>query len=405
MVTENSEFGKMATMQAEQPLMEADRDPWADAGDEVEMIFDDMEDQAIHRATLRPTSTMFAPNHQSRGYLDYLSFLGDYEKSPVPAPADAVAGRMSALAKLENRRTSSTKYDHAPPQISLTPAGRQLSYRFERQSAIMRHRRFSRTGIPRNSMFVVTTDIDRTTARDSLEKEDPVDPDEEFVVSVDNAPKIFKVLVDYFPGMPKKWLLVLGSICSVGHGVLTPMWSKYIAVLMAFVSYGGTDTAELTKTSLIVVAITVANSVALVGQYFFFDNMSAYWVSRLRQTVYEKVMSQPQAWFDKRSNSPGRLVQILIKDVEDMKAILATVIGRSITAGVMVVVGIAWAMAIGWKLTMVGFAVGPVFAVVIVISSRVNTIFEARNKEAREQVSRTFYEVSQVGVSPAMCLS
>lgn len=398
MSADDSEFGKLATMQAEQPLQEADRDPWADADEEVEMILEDVDQRATRRMTLRPATMQIAPNHQSRGFLDYLSFMGDGEKHSFPNVVDPVGARTSALAKLEARRTSETNsyqlsLSSAVQPPSLGYAGRQLSYRFQRQSSVP-HGRLSRTGIPRQSMFVVTTDP-KVGFEEEKDRVDEVDPDAEFVVSIDNAPRVTNVLRKYFPGMPKKWLIVLGAVCSVGHGVLTPLWSKYIAVLMAYVSYGTIDTAEVTKTSLIVVGITVANSVALGGQYFFFDNMSAHWVSKLRKSVYDKVLSQPQSWFDRRSNSPGRLVQILIKDVEDMKAILSTVIGRSITAGSMIIVGIAWAMAIGWKLTMVGLAVGPIFGIVIVISAKVNTILEARNKEAREQVSRTFYEVSQ----------
>lgn len=396
--TDNSEFGKLATMQAEQPLLKEDTDIWADAGEDVEMILEDVDRRATRRMTLRPTTMQIAPTHQSRGYLDYLSLIGDSEKNTLATTTDAVGARTSALAKLEARRTSETNSYHQsfssalqPPNISYT--GRQLSHRFQRQSAMAR-RHLSRTGIPRHSMFVVTTDP-KVRSDEEKESVDDFDPDAKFVVTIDNAPKVTKVLRNYFPGMPRKWLIVLGAICSVGHGILTPLWSNYIAVLMAYVSYGATDTAQVTKTSLIVVGITIANSVALSGQYFFFDNMAAHWMIKLRKSVYDKVLSQPQSWFDRRTNSPGRLVQILIKDVDDMKAILSTVIGRSITAVSMIVAGITWAMVTGWKLTLVGLAVGPVFAIVIVISARVNTGLEAKNKEAREQVSRTFYEVSR----------
>lgn len=398
MSTDDSEFGKMATMQAEQPLPEADRDPWADAGEEIEMILDDVDQRATRRVTLRPSSMQIAPSHQSRGYLDHNTFIGNNEKTSFPISTDKVGARVSALAKLEARRTSEARLYRDSFSSTLQPpglssVGRRLSYRFERQSAVLQHR-LSRTGIPRHSMFVVTTGL----KVDSPEKKGRVeefDPDAEFVVSVENAPKVMKILLKYFPGMSKKWLFVLGAICSIGHGVITPLWSKYIAILMTYVSYAPIAPAQVTKTSVIVVGITIANSVALGGQYFFFDIMSAYWISKLRKVVYEKVLSQPQSWFDRRSNSPSRLVQILIKDVEDMKAILSTIIGRGTTAGTMMIAGIAWAMATGWKLTLVGLAVAPILAFNVIISSRVNAILEARNKEAREQVSRTFYEVSQ----------
>lgn len=410
MVTDNSEFGKLATLQAEQPLAEKDMDPWAEADQEVEMILEDIDQQDSWRKTMRRSTMQIAPAHQSRGYLDYLTFIDEQEK-PMPAVSSygsASGSRASALAKLEDRQASHTNRSLDPPPLPWTAErrfssmGRQISTRFERQS-VTYNRHMSRNGLPRYSMFIVTTNADGKMA-DQKDMEQ-TDADEAFVATIDNAPKIYRVIMDYFPGMPRKWLLVLGSICSIAHGVMTPLWSKYIAELMANVSYGGTDTSAITKTSIIVLGITIANSVSLTGQSFLMHNMSAHWVSSLRTLVYQKVLSQPQSWFDKRSNSPSRLVQVLIKDVDDMKEILSTIIGRSITAVVMVVVGLAWAMAIGWKLTLVGVAVGPVFAIMVIFSSRVNTLLEAKNKEAREQVSRTLYEVSLVFFIPLLNMS
>ncbi|KAJ9107043.1 hypothetical protein QFC19_002912 [Naganishia cerealis] len=410
MVTENSEFGKLATMQAERPLLETDRDPWEEADDEVEMILEDIDQQDSWRKTMRRSTMQIGPSHQSRAYLDYLSYIDDHEKSSsaVLSYGSSSGSRASALAKLEERGKTHVNRPSNPARTTYQPdrrfstMGRQLSARFERQS-VTYSRHLSRNGFPRRSMFIVSTDTNGEMTEPKTV--DETDPDEAFVVTIDNAPKLHRVLMDYFPGMPRKWLLVFGSICSIAHGVLTPLWSKYIAGLMAYVSYGGTDTSGITKTSLIVLGITLANAISLAGQHYFLQSMSAHWVSGLRTTVYEQVLSQPQSWFDKRSNSPSRLVQVMIKDVDDMKEILSTIIGRSITAGVMIVVGISWAMAIGWKLTMVGLAVGPVFAIMIVISTRVNTVFEARNKEAREQVSRTLYEsVANVRSIRAMAL-
>ncbi|KAJ9120743.1 hypothetical protein QFC22_002674 [Naganishia vaughanmartiniae] len=410
MVTENSEFGKLATLQAEEPILERDRDPWEEADQEVEMILENIDQEDSWRKTMRRSTMNIGPAHPSRGYLDYLSFIDDQEKPIGPASSygSASGSRVSALATLEERRTSDINRPQDPPRLPFlterrySTIGRQLSIRFERQS-VTHNRRISRNGLPRHSMFIVTTNADGEMV-DSKAK-DTIDPDEAFVATIDNAPKLYRVIMDYFPGMPKKWLLVVGSICSVAHVVMTPLWSKYIAGLMAEVSYGGADTSGITKTSVIVIGITIANAVSLTGMSFFMETMGAHWMSGLRTLGYAKVLSQPQSWFDKRSNSPSRLVQVLIKDVDDMKEILSTIIGRSITAGVMVVVGLAWAMAIGWKLTLVGLAVAPIFALMVVVSSRVNTGLEATNKEAREQVSRTLYEsVANVRSIRAMAL-
>ena len=106
------------------------------------------------------------------------------------------------------------------------------------------------------------------------------------------------------------------------------------------------------------------------------------------------VVRQPQTWFDQRENAASRLVQTLIKDAEDMRPLMSVVIGKSCTIGVMLCVGLSWAMSIGWRVTLVGLAVGPVFALAITTGSYFINKMEAGNKTAREDLSRMFYEVS-----------
>lgn len=115
----------------------------------------------------------------------------------------------------------------------------------------------------------------------------------------------------------------------------------------------------------------------------------------LRAKAFGLVIAQPQPWFDRRENGSSRLVHTLVKDAEDMKPMVSTIIGHSTMVVVMIVAGIAWAMVTGWKLTMVGLAVAPIFALITILQSRIIGLLEAKNKFSREQVSRTFYEVSQ----------
>lgn len=60
-------------------------------------------------------------------------------------------------------------------------------------------------------------------------------------------------------------------------------------------------------------------------------------------------------------------------------------------------VGLIWALVRGWELTFVGFAVAPVFATVMAFQTKLVAGCEMRNKNAREDVAKGFYEVRNSG--------
>ncbi|QRW13275.1 ABC transporter [Ceratobasidium sp. AG-Ba] len=71
----------------------------------------------------------------------------------------------------------------------------------------------------------------------------------------------------------------------------------------------------------------------------------------------------------------------------------------------MVTVGLVWAMVMGWQLTLVGIAVGPVFGFVMVMQVRISGGIELRNKRAREEVSKQYYNaVANVRAIRAMAM-
>jgi ATP-binding cassette subfamily B (MDR/TAP) protein 1 len=60
----------------------------------------------------------------------------------------------------------------------------------------------------------------------------------------------------------------------------------------------------------------------------------------------------------------------------------------------MLSVGLVWALCWGWQLTLVGLAVAPVFAFVMALQTRLVSKCQIRNKRAKEEVAKSYYEVS-----------
>jgi ATP-binding cassette subfamily B (MDR/TAP) protein 1 len=412
---ENSEFGIMATVQAQVPFPAEDRDPW-ETGEGIEIMVEDDTSMRAPYLSLRPNARQsIRPQsvYKSNGYSAYLDILSDYHRSTVFAPSDASSKRVSTLMvpgqRLSHRHSMLAVPNRlqAGSPLNVNRPGSSMSRRpeyledeqgfvdilekkaneypaLETQSPRIRNRRKWDASDEEASDIQIKIDGPEALP----------DAQDSFIQPSTAPPSIPRLLVRHFRGIPQKYLGVLGLIGAVGHGILTPMWAKEIAILMSTVSVGGDNVSYISSQSLRVLGITIADASALAGQYFFLEKMAGEWVGGLRAKAYNLVVAQPQAWFDHRENGSSRLVQILTKDAEDMMPMISTIIGQSTMVVVMIVAGIAWALVTGWKLTLIGMAVMPAFAVITLVQSKVLAILEARNKLAREQVARTFYEVS-----------
>lgn len=207
-------------------------------------------------------------------------------------------------------------------------------------------------------------------------------------------PGLFSLLKLYFPSLPAKPLLLLGCIGSIGHGATTPIWSFFLSKLMAIVGAGGADTTSLTKYGLIVLGLCAAQGLSNCVQEYSLVGLSARWTHMVRGVAMHKLITQDKAFFDLSPNSPSRLVQTLIKDADDARTIMSQVIGKAVTMVTMIGLGLIWAMTVDWRLTLIGLALGPIFAGFMAVNSWFIGNIESACKIAREEVGRVFYEVS-----------
>jgi ATP-binding cassette, subfamily B (MDR/TAP), member 1 len=208
-----------------------------------------------------------------------------------------------------------------------------------------------------------------------------------------NSSSILRVMVSWFPTVPHKRIFVVGILTSLGHGVITPVWSKYLAELMGLVAAGGTDQSALLRSSAIALVLSIADGLCVGTSFIALEIVAYHWVTNLRQESFRLVLAQDKAWHDQSENSPATIVQSLIKDGDDMIPLVSTIPGHFLTAVTMIAVGIIWALIVGWKLTLVGVAILPVFGGAIGAQFMLLNKIELRNKRMREEVARIFYEV------------
>ena len=213
--------------------------------------------------------------------------------------------------------------------------------------------------------------------------------------STETPISFFKLLRDIYPTLPHKFFIFLGFFIAAASGAVTPVFSFVLSKLFVQVSAGAQDASLIKIFGGIVLALAAMDGLLLGLKYFILEKIAISWVNRLRIFCFRLILLQDKTWFDKvdGSNGPIKLVQILIKDGDDARSLLATVIPQAIVVIVMLGTGLLWAMIRGWQLTLVGMAIAPLFVVTMAVQTNLVAKCELRSKRAREQVAKEYYEV------------
>ncbi|KAF8452773.1 P-loop containing nucleoside triphosphate hydrolase protein [Boletus edulis BED1] len=205
------------------------------------------------------------------------------------------------------------------------------------------------------------------------------------------APGLIATLRRVYPTIPAKHFLFLGLFACLLSGAMTPIFSFLLSRLMFEVS-ANPGAASINSYGAFVFGIAAIDGLVIGLKYFLMESSAIRWVTRLRNTAYSCVLSQDKAWFDSPAHSPAALAQALIEDADDARALVAVVMGQFVVVIAMMGVGLVWAMVWGWQLTLVGIAIGPVFVGVMAVQAGLVAKCEVRNKRAREDVARVYYE-------------
>ena len=313
----------------------------------------------------------------------------------VPAPSAAVPAALpSANSNRFSLQFTPTSPTMCGSPLSLAPSMVEDDLAFEKDKAAMQ--RSATLASQRRSH-----DRKRRPTRDVCLDSVIIEKAEEAAPAAEAAPasqdaeiSFFRLIRDIFPTIPNKPLLFLGIAVCLASGTVTPVFSYLLSRLFFEVSNGARDVSVINIYGGIVLAIAAADGLLIGLKIFIMENAAMNWVTRIRDLCYRKVLAQDKKWFDRPENAPVRLVQVLIKDGDDARSLIASVLGQSLVVVAMLGVGLIWALVRGWQLTLVGFAIAPVFAGVMALQSNLVAKCEVRNKRAREEVAKQYYDVS-----------
>ncbi|KAG8877670.1 hypothetical protein FRB97_003197 [Tulasnella sp. 331] len=209
----------------------------------------------------------------------------------------------------------------------------------------------------------------------------------------------------FFPTIPNKLVIAFGMLLCLVNGAMTPLFSVALANLMNQVGSGANDVHLVAFWGKIVLFIALADGVSAGTRFFVMENAAMHWVAKLRIDAYNLVLEQDKTFFDDPEHNAGKIVQRIIKDGDDIRSLIGSVLSQGLVTVTMILVGFLWALVLGWQLTLVGFAIAPVFGLAMAGQSILMSKFELRSKRAREKVEKRYFDtVSSVRAIRSMAL-
>jgi len=194
--------------------------------------------------------------------------------------------------------------------------------------------------------------------------------DKEVIVDFDEQhPSIWSVMRSIYPTVPRISLIFFSLVTCCLSGTMTPIFSFLLSHLLFEVSIGAQDVSNINKFGAILVGIAAINGILLGTKYFIMEICGMSWVPRIQSTALYNIIVQDKKWFDHPENVASRMVQVLVKDGEDARDLVAVVWGQCCVVFSMLCVGLVWAFIRGWQVTLIGVGLAPVFAACMAVQS------------------------------------
>ena len=431
------EFQRMATLQEESGGVAAkDEDTWSITAarrhiEDEEKILASQYERSPSAEAVRRESMAIHPVTLSNWMFEAVSDLTRRASAQLPSAmvAERETTRLSRYVPMaaftgdlppapRQRRPSTLAVDISVPSPAVTTISRRLSLQFSPASPVYTFNLSGSTlhedsdsedekrALNRGTTAVSRRRQDSTSSKRKRKRWDnitlqPVKNATINTVVVEQPPaydapqeSLISLIREAYPTIPYKPLVVLGIVFAMISGAITPLFSFVLSRLLFEVSQGAQDVSVINTFGGVVLAVAIADGLFVGLKFLVFETAAALWVARLRTICYRLVLAQDKKWFDRSENAAVKLCQILTRDGDDARSLIATVLSQAVVVTSMLAVGLIWALARGWQLTLVGFAIAPVFILTMVVQSRLVAKCELRNKRAREAVAKDYYEVS-----------
>ncbi|GAA6064319.1 hypothetical protein JCM10212_006006 [Sporobolomyces blumeae] len=205
------------------------------------------------------------------------------------------------------------------------------------------------------------------------------------------APSLGYLVRRYWPTIPNKILFVSGMVLSVVVGCCTPIFSTLLAQVMAHLGQPGSQKL-ITTSSGFILLVAAIDGLGTFLKFYLLERCAQGWITSLRRKALDLVLKRDKSFFDKPENTTSSLTHTIVKDSDDTRIFVGTVVGQLAVLISMLTMGMTWAFVAGWELTLVGLGMGPIFIIATRAQASILNKFEASNKLKRENVSKKFHQ-------------
>lgn len=253
--------------------------------------------------------------------------------------------------------------------------------------------------------------------KDEIERNESVESEIkiEEIKSTERLPmtSMLNIFKNMYSTITMKKILFLGITASVISGVSNPVFSWADSKLInanvlqgkhSTSSGSSTNTTKPVKAAtpsndymikwcMIVIAIAAIDGIATFVKEFFLQYVAEYWIMDLRSVSVAKILNNDINWFSYAINKPSEISALLMNDLRDMRTLVSQFLTFVITIVFVAACGLIWSIVSGWKLSLVGLSLIPLYILTTVIYSLLLQNMENNYKSAIADLENKQYEI------------
>lgn len=161
-------------------------------------------------------------------------------------------------------------------------------------------------------------------------------------------------------------------------------------------TYNGSSTPSnsyVIKWCLIVISIAAIDGIATFLKEFLLNYVAEYWIMNLRHISFETILNNHVYWFSFALNKPSEISALLINDLKDMRTLVSQFLTVSITVIFVSLCGLIWSIISGWKLSLVGLSLIPLYIITTIVYTKLLQNVENGYKTSIANLENKQYDV------------
>lgn len=202
-----------------------------------------------------------------------------------------------------------------------------------------------------------------------------------------------QILKQCYQQIENKTMLFIGVGAAVINGAVNTVFSFAIAQIFTSMFPRTASSAPISTWVAVALVIALVDAVTIYLRTSILCLAADRWVRHLRVKAFESVLERDVAWFTNNQVDTGELSTLILNSTEDLRGIITLFLTVITTCASLSVICVAWVMALGWKLSMVTFALVPLSYLSYIVFKVLNKKYEYQCINLAAKVDEVLYEI------------